>query len=308
MTIQQLRYIVAIDQYRNFGKAAVACDVTQSTLSLMVKKLEEELDVRLFSREVFPLEPTEIGRKVIAKAKEVLYNVDQIAELTQNEKHILQGTLSVAMISTVAPVLVAGLFKYTCTKCPAVQLQTEEMLSETIKDKLHKAEIDMGIMASPVNDPGLLEIPLFTERFFAYVSDDDPAYQLDTISFNEIVDRPIWIMKKGVRQYSSAAIRDDQSASYEKYFEGGRVSALLEIVNEMGGMTIIPETHLALILYSWQKNVREMVNPARSRTISLVIRQDYIHEQMLNLVIKAVKASIPASLIDSGIKKDHIRL
>ena len=76
----------------------------------------------------------------------------------------------------------------------------------------------------------------------------------------------------------------------------------------MGGMTIIPETHLALILYSWQKNVREMVNPTRSRTISLVIRQDYIHEQMLNLVIKAVKASIPASLIDSGIKKDHIRL
>lgn len=308
MTIQQLRYIVAIDQYRNFGKAAVACDVTQSTLSLMVKKLEEELDVRLFSREVFPLEPTEIGRKVIAKAKEVLYNVDQIAELTQNEKHILQGTLSVAMISTVAPVLVAGLFKYIGTKCPAVQLQTEEMLSETIKDKLHKAEIDMGIMASPVNDPGLLEIPLFTERFFAYVSEDDPAYQLDTISFNEIVDRPIWIMKKGVRQYSSAAIRNDESASYEKYFEGGRVSALLEIVNEMGGMTIIPETHLGLILYSWQKNVREMVNPTRSRTISLVIRQDYIHEQMLNLIIKAVKSAIPASLIDSGIKKDYIRL
>ena len=307
MTIQQLRYIVAIDQYRNFGKAAVACDVTQSTLSLMVKKLEEELDVRLFSREVFPLEPTEIGRKVIAKAKEVLYNVDQISELTQNEKHILQGTLSVAMISTVAPVLVAGLFKYIGAKCPTVQLQTEEMLSETIKDKLHKAEIDMGIVTAPVNDPNLLQIPLYTERFFAYLSEDDPDYRKEQISLSESTDRPIWIMKKGVRQYSVSAIRNDESASYEKYFEGGRVSALLEIVNELGGMTIIPETHLALILYSWHKCVRPLVDPLK-RTITLVIRKDYIHEQMLNLVIKAVKASIPASLIDSGIKKEYIRL
>lgn len=307
MTIQQLKYIVSIDQYRNFGKAAVACDVTQSTLSLMVKKLEEELDVRLFSRDVFPLEPTEIGRKVIAKAKEVLYNVDQISELTQSEKHILQGTLSVAMISTVAPVLVAGLFKYVETKCPAVSLQTEEMLSETIKDKLRKAEIDMGILTTPVNDSSLLQIPLYTERFFAYVSEDDPAYRLEQISLFDAPDRPIWIMKKGVRQYSSAAIRDDESASYEKYFEGGRVSALLEIVNELGGMTIIPETHISLILYGWHKCIRPLVDPLE-RTITLVIRKDYIHEQMLNLVIKAVKAAIPATLIDSGIKKDYIRL
>ena len=301
MTIQQLRYIVAIDQYRSFGKAAEACNVTQSTMSLMVKKLEEELDVRIFSRDVYPLVPTEIGRKVIDKAKEVLYNADQIGELTQNEKHLLQGTLSVAMISTVAPILVAGLFKYIGAKYPMVALQTEEMLSETIKDKLHKAEIDMGIITTPINDSSLLQIPLYTERFVAYVSESDPAYNLENISLFEGPDRPIWIMKKGVRQYSVEAIRNDESASYEKYFEGGRVSALLEIVNELGGMTIIPETHIGLILYSWQKCVRPLVDPLE-RTIALVIRKDYIHEQMLNLIIKAVKASIPATLIDSGIK------
>lgn len=307
MTLQQLRYIIAIDQYRNFGKAAVACGVTQSTLSLMVKKLEEELDVRLFSRDIYPLEPTPTGQKVIDKAKLVLYNVDQIAELTQNEKEVLSGTLKIAMISTVAPVLVAGLFKHIGAKCPAVSLQTEEMLSETIKDKLHKAEIDMGIITSPINDPSLLQIPLYTERFFAYVSEDDPEYCREEISLQELGDRPIWIMKKGVRQYSVAAIREDESASYEKYFEGGRVSALLEIVNELGGITIIPETHLALILFSWQKCIKPLVDPLK-RTITLVIRRDYIHEQMLNLVIKAVKAAIPATLIDSGIKKDYIRL
>ena len=93
MTIQQLRYIVAIDQYRNFGKAAVACNVTQSTLSLMVKKLEEELDVRLFSREVFPLEPTEIGRKVIAKAKEVdiELSVEEINAIIEGAVQAVKG-------------------------------------------------------------------------------------------------------------------------------------------------------------------------------------------------------------------------
>ena len=110
MTIQQLRYIIAIDQYRHFGKAAEACDLTQPTLSLMVKKMEEELDVRIFDREAHPVTPTEIGRKVIDQAKVVLYHVNQIAEIVQSEKELLAGHLRIALISTVSPVLVPGLY------------------------------------------------------------------------------------------------------------------------------------------------------------------------------------------------------
>ena len=166
MTLQQLRYIVAIDDYRHFGKAAEACDLTQSTLSLMVKKLEEELDVRLFDRDVHPVEPTEIGRKVIDRAKVVLYNVKQIAEMTRSEKEVLSGALRIALISTVSPVLVPGLFKYFGEHYPSISLQTEEMLSSTIKGKLRKAEVDMGIMAGPVDDPDFLEIPSITSAFW----------------------------------------------------------------------------------------------------------------------------------------------
>ena len=115
MTLQQLRYIVAIDQYRHFGKAAEACGLTQSTLSLMVKKMEEELDVRLFDREAHPVAPTEVGRKVIDQARVVLFNVEQISQITQSEKSILSGSLRIALISTVAPVLIPGLFKQTRT-------------------------------------------------------------------------------------------------------------------------------------------------------------------------------------------------
>ena len=103
MTLQQLRYIIAIDEYRHFGKAAEACGLTQSTLSLMVKKIEEELDVRIFDRESHPIAPTEIGRKIIDQAKIVIYHVNQIKEMTSSEKDLLSGRLKIALISTVSP-------------------------------------------------------------------------------------------------------------------------------------------------------------------------------------------------------------
>ena len=300
MTLQQLRYIVAIDEYRHFGKAADACGLTQSTMSIMVKKLEEELDAVIFKRDVHPLAPTEIGRKIIDKAKVVLYNADQIADLS--------GPLRIALISTVAPILVPGLFKYIGENHPSILLQTQEMLTDTLRDRLHKAEVDMGIMAAPVDDPELLEIPLWTEHFYAYVSETDPAYALESIPAKSLLGRSVWIMKDGVRLMEIETLPQEDRNGYEHYFEGGRIGTLIQIVNESGGMTIVPETHIGMILYSLQARLRPIVEPALGRTLSLVIRKDYIHEAMLNAVIRAVKAIIPGHLLSPVIRKDAIRL
>ena len=308
MTLQQLRYVVAIDQYRHFGKAAEACELTQSTLSLMVKKLEEELDVILFDRDAHPIEPTEIGRKVIDKAKVVLHNAAQIREMTRTEKEILSGPLKIALISTAAPVLVPGLFKYIGTHHPAISMQTLEMLSDTILDRLRKAEVDMGILSAPVNDPELLEIPLWTERYFAYVSEKDPAYARETIPARSLTGRPVWIMKDGVRLLDTTDLPESETAKYEHYFEGGRVGTLIQIVNDSGGLTMVPETHIDLILYSFQKNLRPIVDPELKRTICLAIRKDYIHESLLNVVVQAVKGIVPGVLLSPAVRNGHIRL
>ena len=308
MTLQQLRYIVAIDQYRHFGKAADACDLTQSTLSLMVKKLEDELDVILFDRDTHPVEPTEMGRKVIAKAKVVLYNAAQITEITRSEKEILSGPLKIALISTAAPVLVPGLFKYLGIHHPAISLQTQEMLTDTIRDRLHKAEVDMGVLSAPTGDPELLEIPLWTERYFAYVSEHDPAYASETIQAKSLIGRPVWIMKEGVQLLDTTSLPESEADNYEHYFEGGRVGTLIQIVNDSGGLTMIPQTHIDLILFSMQKNLRPIVNPELRRTVCLAIRKDYIHESLLNVVIKAVKSIIPGALLAPEIRKDYLRL
>ena len=307
MTLQQLRYIVAIDEYGHFGKAAEACGLTQSTLSLMVKKMEEELDVRLFNRDAHPVEPTAIGRKVIDQAKVVLYNVEQIKQMTRSEKDILSGPLKVALISTVAPVLVPGLFKYIGEKYPSIGLQTEEMLTGTIMDKLRKAEVDMGIVAGPVSAPGLLEIPLYHERFYAYVSPDNPVFMRENIKSRELLGQPIWIIKEGLRLLDPAELGGERF-TYERFFEGGRVGIVIQVVNENGGITIVPETHTGFILYSQQKCLRPIVDPIPSRTISLVLRADYIHEAKMNAVVDAIKRIIPGTMLDNVIRKGKLTL
>ncbi len=308
MTLQQLRYIVAIDDHRHFGKAAESCGLTQSTLSLMVKKLEEELDVLIFDRDAHPVVPTEVGRKIIDRAKVVLYNVEQISEMMRSEKEILSGPLRIALISTVAPVLVPGLFKYLGQAHPSISLQTEEMLTGTVKDKLRKAEVDMGVLAGPVPDADLLEIPLYHERFFAYVSPNNPAYAQESIRFENLFKQPVWIIRDGLRQMDPAELANGERVSYERFFEGGRVGILIQVVNDNGGLTVIPETHADLIMYSQQKSLRPIVDPVPTRTISLVIRRDYIHEARLNAVVEAVRRIIPGTLLENVVRKGRLVL
>ena len=307
MTLQQLRYITAIDEYRHFGQAAEACGLTQSTLSLMVKKLEDELDVRIFDREAHPVVPTQIGQRIIDQARVVLYNVEQIEEMTRSEKETLSGELKLALISTVAPVLIPGLFRHIGEKHPSIVLQTEEMLSETILDKLRKAEVDMGILAGPVRESDLLEIPLYHERFLAYVSPNNPVFSQETIRQETIKAQHVWIIRNGLRQLDPSEVKDGDM-TYDRFFEGGRVGILVQMVNDNGGITIIPETHAGFILYSQQECLRPIVDPVPGRTVSLVIRADYIHQAKLNAVVDAVRSIIPATLQDGVIRHGQLSL
>ena len=308
MTLLQLKYIVAIDRYGHFGKAAEACGLTQSTLSLMVKKLEEELDVRIFDRDAHPVTATEIGRRIIDQAKVVLYNADQIAQMTASEKEAVSGPLKIALISTVSPVLVPGLFKYLGDKYPSISLQTEEMLTDTIKDRLRKTEVDMGIFSGPVRDSDLLEIPLYHERFFAYVSPTHPAYAQESIRVESLFGQPFWIIKDGIRQIDPSELKSGEAITYDRYFEGGRVGTLIRIVNDNGGITVIPESHIGLIMYSQQACLRPIIEPELRRTVSLVVRGDFIHEAKLNAVVDAVRSIVPGNLLENIVRKGNLKI
>lgn len=308
MTLQQLEYIIAIENYGYFVEAAEACGVTQSTMSLMVKKLEEELDVRIFNRDTHPVSVTQSGRKVIDEAKLVVFHAKQLTELTRSEKELCSGDLNVAMITSVAPVLMAGMFKFMKLHYPDLRLQMEEMMTSTILAKLKKAEVDMGILTSPINDPDLLEIPLYHERFFAYVSPEDAMMQQDSIERDHVLDHPVWIMRDGVRLFDRSMLEPGEAFTYEKMYEGGRVGILIQITNENGGITIIPETHINLLTEPMRTCLKPIVNPEPKRTICLAFRKDYIHEQIMNIVVKSIKTIIPYELWDDMIRAEHLRL
>lgn len=308
MTFQQLEYIKAVDKYGHFGKAAESCGVTQPTISLMIKKLEEELDVRIFDRDAYPIVATEIGRKIIDKAGVVLYNLKQIPELKKSEKERASGEVKIAMTSTIAPFLIPDMFKHIGKKYPDVQPIIQERFSDTIVSMLKKAELDIGILVSPIDDPDLLEIPLYHENFLAYVSPDHPLYSKEALDSQTILDYPIWIIKTGLRKFDKSMLGDGESFDYDKMYEGGRAGTLIYIVNELGGLTIIPELHKSLILFSMQKNLRPIVNPVVSRNVSLYIRKDYVHEQMLNIIIESVRNTIPYENLDEMICKGRLFL
>ena len=309
MTLQQLEYIIAVEKYRSFVDAADDCGVTQSTLSLMVKKLEDELDVKIFNRDKHPVTVTEVGKDVISEAKLIMFHARQIKELTNIERELSSGDLNIALNTTVAPVLMAGMFKYLTIFHPDIMLRMEEMLTDTIVSKLKKAEIDMGILNYPVKDPDLLEIPLYHERFFAYVSPKNEAMlQKEHFELEELLEHPVWIMKDGIRLFDRSMLRSDETLTFEKVYEGGRVVILIQIVNENGGITIVPETHAALMSEELRANLRPIVNPEPKRTIGLAFRKDFIHERMMNIVVKAIKTLIPAEMFDDMIRTDYLRL
>ena len=132
--------------------------------------------------------------------------------------------------------------------------------------------------------------------------------QQDSIERDHVLDHPVWIMRDGVRLFDRSMLRPDEAFTYEKMYEGGRVGILIQIANENGGVTIIPETHIRFLTEPIRACLKPIVNPEPKRTICLAFRKDYIHEQIMNIVVKSIKTIIPFELWDETIKKDYLKL
>jgi LysR family transcriptional regulator, hydrogen peroxide-inducible genes activator len=154
MTIQQLEYIIAVDKHRHFGNAAESCFVTQPTLSAQISKLEKELDIILFDRSKMPVIPTEIGVQVIGQAKRVVSESKGIYELLSQLKGDISGVIKLGIIPTLAPYLLHRFIKGFLDKYPNVKLQVEETVTEEILRKLKNDELDLGVVVTPLNEPG----------------------------------------------------------------------------------------------------------------------------------------------------------
>ena len=308
MTLQQLEYIVALSKTKHFVQAAEMSGVTQPTLSMMIQKLEDELDVKIFDRSKHPIGITAIGNKIVDQAQVVLCQLNKINEMVESEKGDLTGHINLAIIPTVAPYLLPKFFAEFKRNYPELSFKMYEMHTDTIERKLMLGDIDMAILSTPLNNPNILEIPLYYEKFIAYISPNNVLYEQAELVSGDLPLEHLWVLEEGhcLRNQVFNFCNSGIVTSYA--YESGSIDTLVKIVDENGGYTVIPELHVELLTDIQKKNLRKLVEPEPAREISLIIQQNFIREGQLNAVAETVKKIIPPHMLDSRLKKFAIKI
>lgn len=304
MTLQQMEYIVAVDKYRHFAKAAESCGISQSTLSSLVQKLEIELDVTIFDRNSHPVKPTAVGEEIISRAKLLLFNAAQVKELVATRKGESVGKVSLGITSTVAPYLLPKMLKYLSINHPDIELHVEEARVSTLVSQLERGELDIALLATPLNNDDLLEIPVYQERLMAYVSPDEPIYNDPDLQTGRLPVESVWVLREGYCPNRGVFPFCNYRAEHQAVYEAGSVETLIKIVDENGGYAIIPELHVPLLRKCQQANVRVLTNPEPSREIAFVVHRNFVRERLLNILADAIRTVIPPAMINQHFVKN----
>ena len=308
MTLQQLKYIVAIDKFRNFAKAADACEISQPTLSAMLAKLEDELDVRIFERNNKNVKPTVVGEKLLAQAKKVVMEAGRIEEIAAEEKNSLTGKLTLSIGTTIAPYILPQFIKKYTEAYPGVELVIREMKTPNMLAAIQSSDVDAAIAIADNSQQGLFEIPLYTEKFFVYLSENCwrklPVFKPENLEHEQM-----WIMKDAQCLRESAFSFCKARSKGKHIYEAGSVETLVRVVDINGGFTIIPELHIPFLTDSQRQNIRSIDGDFLSqRRVSLYIREDYIRERMLNSITDVLLKILPVEMFEERIKKFGIKL
>ncbi|MEG0146635.1 MAG: LysR substrate-binding domain-containing protein, partial [Clostridia bacterium] len=197
MTLTELKYIVAVARERHFGRAADACYVSQPTLSVAIKKLEEELEVKLFERSASEVSVTTLGDQIVRQAQIVLDQAAAIKEIAKRGKDPLAGVLTLGVIYTIGPYLLPELVRQSIERTPQMPLMINENMTAKLLEMLRTGEIDCAIVAEPFPDTGLAMAPLYDEPFFAAVPSVHPLATRDSISSNELKNETMLLLGAG---------------------------------------------------------------------------------------------------------------
>lgn len=311
MNIQQLEYIIAVDNNRHFAKAAEASFVTQPTLSMMIQKLEDELGVKIFDRSQLPVQPTPIGVQIINQARVIVSQVKQIKEIIQEEKGIVQGVFKLGIIPTIAPYLLPRLMHTHNENGYDIVLVIEETTTNQIIEKILNGALDGAILATPLKNDKIVEHPIYYERFYAYVSPKETSlYAKKELDEDDLNVNRLWLLEE-VHCFRSQILKlcntRRRKSSHSLFaYEAGSISTLINIVDANSGLTIIPEMAIEELSEQQKKNIRPLKGVVPVREISLITRREFLRERVLDIIISEVKKSVPKELLNPELKKHVI--
>ena len=274
----------------SFSQAAELCFVTQPSLSMQVKSLEEELGVVLLDRSKKPVVPTEAGEVVLEQARETLRAFNYIREAVHELKGETAGKLRLGVIPTIAPYLMHRFMPTFVKEFPKVELEISEMKTADIVEALKKDRLDAALVAGGTCGEGIQEHDLFNDRFWLYVSPENPLFERSNIRIEDIDLKDLVILSAGncMRDQILELCQAKRQMPSHFSFESGSLETLMRIVDCTQSLTIIPEMAVDFIPENRRDRVKQLAKGATSRKISVAVRRTYVKNSIINAVEKTI--------------------
>jgi len=297
VNLQQLEYIIAVDRLGSFSKAAASCHVTQATLSAMIKKLEEELDLVLFDRKTKPILTTDCGQEIIKEAKKVVHHSHELLQLAKSVQGNISGELKIGVILTIASSLLPIIVKPLLSQYPDLELRISEVTTDEITRALKKGELDMGIIATPIPDKTIEENILYYESLLVY--GDLPADRKFLLP-EEIKEHRVWLFEEGhcLREQfihlCALNAADRQPKNFQ--FEANSFETLLNMVDSFGGLTLVPELYAHSLSEIRQAKLHPFKKPFPVREVSLVYYRPFARFRLIQALTHTITQLIQDAL------------
>ena len=296
MTLTELRYIVAVAREKHFGHAAEACFVSQPTLSVAIKKLEEELDVKLFERGASEVSVTALGEAIVRQAQIVIEQAAAIREIAKRGKDPLAGPLKLGIIYTIGPYLLPDLVKNVIEMSPQMPLMLQEQFTIKLLEMLRTGDLDCAILAEPFPDTGLAIAPLYDEPFVIAVPKNHPLAKRKTVSAEELKKETMLLLGTGhcfrdhVLEVCPEYARFSSDAEgIRKSFEGSSLETIKHMVASGMGVTVVPQLGMPSEPQQHVAYVR-FAAPVPTRRVVLAWRRSFTRYEAIAALRNAVYA------------------
>jgi LysR family hydrogen peroxide-inducible transcriptional activator len=299
MTITQLKYVLAVAEHQNFTKAAEKCFVTQPTLSMQIQKLEDQLAIQIFDRSKKPIELTEVGRKIVNQAKNIVNEADRITDIVDQQKGFIGGEFKLGIIPTVMPTLLPMFLKSFIKRYPKIKLKIEELNTDEIIQRINDGHLDAAIAATPLKNEQIKERVLFYEPFVGYIPSNHRLTSKKTIEVSDLDINDMLLLedghcfRDGVLNLCNAKKTKDLN---EFQLESGSFEMLVKLTNEGMGMTLLPYLHTLDLKEKEQEKLHYFSEPSPAREVSLIYHKSELKIQIIDALHKIVYGIIRGAI------------
>jgi len=305
-TLTQLEYVLAVNQYGHFAKAAEACYVTQPTLSMQLQKLEEGLGAVIFDRSKKPIRLTlegeailEFVRSTLSEAKKIEFSLQRLSSKE------VKGELRIGVIPTIAPYLLPKALKIISDKLPGLELRVLELQTSQIIDRIRGDSLDAGIMAVPIEGYQMQQLHLYYEPFHVYCASKHRFVNEKMVDQKKLTTEDIWLLQEGhclrtqILEICSSAKR--KHSTKKLHFECGNLELISELIHAVGGYTLVPE--LAIKSLNHRGVTIPFTTPAPSREVGMVFSRQHYKQSLIQAFSQLLIESLPAEMRDHSAKK-----